>query len=160
MQHRITALIAKAATKVVALLLAATLAAPLSVHAETPDVATQVMALQAVFPNGMPWTNETQVYTSAAWPFYGVGCTAFTMQVSDAVYGKNAKVNLLYGVTPADVQVGDVVRLNGNHSAMVISVSADAITVCEGNYNASVRWGRQISTTALATQLTYIARRG
>lgn len=160
MQHRITVLIAKAATKVVALLLAATLAAPLSVHAETPDTTAQILALQAVYPNGTPWTNEANVYYSAAWPFYGQGCTAFAMQISDAVYGVNTKVNLLRGMTPESIQVGDVVRIGGFHTFVVVSADADTLTVCEGNYNASVRWGRQVSRASLAGQITYIARRG
>lgn len=183
MAHHITAVITKAATKAAALLcagmLAVPLAAPLGAHAATTDTqaaavstqeitlaagitdtASRILALQNVYPEGMPWTDAANTYVSAAWPFYGHGCSALAMQISDTIYGKNTKVSLLYGLTPDDIRVGDFVRINNSHSVIVTGVSADAITICEGNFNASVHWGRQISKSELAAQLSFIARRG
>lgn len=168
MTHHITGIVAKAITRAAALLcaamLTAPLAAPLCAHAETttatPDVSTQILALQSVYPTGTPWTDTTAFYANPAWPYTGTGCTAFAMQISDAVYGKNTKVNILYGLTPNDIQVGDAVRIGGYHTFIVISVGTDTLTVCEGGYNGSVRWGRQVSKASLAGQITYIARRG
>lgn len=124
-------------------------------------VATQILALQAVYPEGTPWTNETNIYLNTqAWSFYGKGCSAFAMQISDAVYGKGTPVSMLYGQTTSNIQVGDIVRISGIHSVVVTGVTADAITVCEGNYNSSVHWGRVITKASIEGQVTYIARRG
>lgn len=124
------------------------------------NVSTQIMALQAVYPEGMLCTNESAYYFNpAAWSFYGMGCSAFAMQISDAVYGKTAPVSMLRGQTPDNIQAGDVVRIGGIHTVVVISVSADSITVCEGNFNSSVHWGRVITKASLEGQITYIARR-
>lgn len=125
----------------------------------TPDVQTQMEALQEFYPEGTPWTNAITYYNYDAWDVYAGGCAAFAMLASDATYGTTASVAILTEQTPTDILPGDVVRINGTHSVFVISTTADAITVCEGNYNASVHWGRVITRQSLDGQITYIKRR-
>lgn len=124
------------------------------------DVSSRILALKTAFPEGTYWTGTSHVYhNDGIWPFYGMGCSAFTMQMSDAIYGTQTPVRFYYNLTANDLQPGDVVRTNyGTHSVMVISTDATSVTVCEANYNKSVHWGRVIPKSAF--QITYVARRG
>lgn len=164
------------AARAMACVLAAAMLSPVTAYAAEPaqaqivpavvegaavtDVSAQILALQVAIPEGTPWTNEANVYTNTpTWPFRGRGCVAFAMQVSDLVYGADAPMTILYGQTPADLQAGDAVYVGGTHMVVVISVDADTITVCEGNYNSSVHWGRIITKASLEGQINFLCRR-
>lgn len=123
------------------------------------DVASRILALQGIFPEGTSWTNTNRIYSNPVWPFYGTGCVAFSMNISDAVYGTSAKVTRYYNLTANDLQPGDMVKTRNNtHSVIVISVTDTAVMVCEGNYNGTVHWGRVISKASL--DVNYVIRRG
>lgn len=125
------------------------------------DITSSILALQTILPEGTPWTNEANAYANVpVWGLRGRGCAAFAMQVSDAVYGMNTGVTRLLNQAPDAIQSGDVVRIGGTHSVVVLSAGKDSITVCEGNYNSMVHWGRVISKQSLNGQISYIARRG
>lgn len=131
---------------------------------ETQTIADKILALKSVFPEGTPWTNETKLYTSTTWHLTGRGCFAFAMQVSDAAYGPTTKVSYLRNVAANDLAPGDVVKIitmqNTTHAVVVIGVSDTSITVCEGNYNKSVHWGRVIPKSELEGRIVYVVRRG
>lgn len=154
-------------------LAAATALAPVSAQAaETPVVAVEsgdasaattaaILALQVAFPEGTVWNDANQYYeNSQAWTVYGTGCSAFGMQVSDAIYGASTPVTRLYTMTPDDLRAGDYVRIDGVHTVIVLQADATAITVCEGNWNNAVHWGRVIPKATLQGHISYVARRG
>lgn len=127
--------------------------------ANVQDIPAMMRSLQAYYPEGTSWTNATTYWNYDVWNCYAGGCAAFAMLASDTAYGTKAPVVQLTGVTAADIQPGDVVRVNNTHSVFVTAVTADTITVCEGNYNKSVHWGRVITKASLAGKTTYIMRR-
>lgn len=123
------------------------------------DVSSRILNLQSVFPEGTPWNNTNRVYSNPTWPFYGRGCVAFAMTISDAVYGTSATVTLYYNLTVNDLQPGDIARtLSDTHSVVVISTTPTTVTICEGNYGGKVHWGRVIPKSAMDVQ--YVVRRG
>lgn len=127
---------------------------------EDAAIAAQILALQAVFPEETPWTDATAVYSNyPIWPYRGRGCAAFAMLISDVVYGTGTPVVTINEAAPADIQVGDVVRIGGYHSVVVIAIDGDSITICEGNYNGGVHWGRVLSAQELTGQISYLCRR-
>lgn len=68
-------------------------------------------------PEGLSWTNENNEYYWSAINCYCYGCIAFAGEVSDKVFGKNAKVT-----THKDfdkIKVGDHIRIGGYHSVIV-----------------------------------------
>ena len=85
------------------------------------------------------------------------GCIAFAGEVSDKVFGKNAKVT-----THKDfdkIKVGDHIRIGGYHSVIVWKKTKDSVTVVEGNYNSSVHWGREITRSELKAEGFYVDSR-
>lgn len=58
------------------------------------------------------------------------------------------------------IKPGDILRIRKNtHSAVLIRVDGDTFTVCEGNNYGTVHWGRKISASSLAGDITYVERR-
>ena len=58
------------------------------------------------------------------------------------------------------IKPGDILRIRKNtHSAVLIQVDGDTLTVCEGNNYGTVHWGRKISASSLAGDITYVERR-
>lgn len=123
-----------------------------------------ILALQSVYPEGLSWTNENNRYYNKGWNLIGYGCVSFAMKVSDAVYGANTKANYLHNQTPDTLQVGDCVKYvsaqGPTHWVVVTGISDSAITVCEGNYNHVVHWGRSISKSFLQGRIVWVVRRG
>ena len=117
----------------------------------------RILALQKKYPEGMSWTNENNEYDWSAINCYCYGCIAFAGEVSDKVFGKNAKVT-----THKDfdkIKVGDHIRIGGYHSVIVLKKAKDSVTVVEGNYNASVHWGREITRSELTAEGFYVNSR-
>ncbi len=86
----------------------------------------------------------------------GYGCAAFAFELSDAAFG-DLPGRELHEFD--NIRVGDIIRVeNGNHSVVVLEVYSDKIVVCEGNFNSSVHWGREISRTDTSSW-TYILTR-
>jgi len=58
------------------------------------------------------------------------------------------------------IKPGDILRIRKNtHSAVLIQVDGDTLTVCEGNNYGTVHWGRKISASSLAGDITCVERR-
>lgn len=141
---------------------------PIVIEPETPSDSDEseiygvLMSFKSKYPEGTSWTNENRSYKSYSiypqYSFYeGRGCAAFALELSDAAFGE----------LPAEkhydadrVRVGDIIRMDGDtHFVIVLEVNSDGIVVAEGNFNKSVHWGREISTSELESDLTYILTR-
>lgn len=90
--------------------------------------------------------------------YSGSSCVGFVNYLTVAYYGSVAytwpevtNVNSL--------KAGDVIRyLNDTHSAWVIGVSGNTVTLaeCNLNHNCNIVWGRQISKSEIAATLTRV----
>lgn len=88
----------------------------------------------------------------------GSSCVGFVNYLTDAYYGSVAytwpEVTNLNSL-----KAGDVIRfLNNTHSAWVIGVSGNTVTLaeCNLNHNCNIVWGRQISKSEIAATLTRV----
>lgn len=127
----------------------------------TDDEITQrILSLKAAFPEALPWKDGSHLCGNLQFPTCGAGCVSFAMQISDLVYGRNARVVRLAPERASRIKPGDILRIRKNtHSAVLIQVDGDTLTVCEGNYYGTVHWGRKISASSLAGDITYVERR-
>lgn len=108
----------------------------------------RIIAMKADYPEGMSWTNDN---------FYGhgFGCAGFAFLVQDTVFGQG-RSRTVYDLNWSDIRVGDHLRVNNDtHSVIVLSVTDDSVTVCEGNYNSSIHWGRRISRSEVERTFAY-----
>lgn len=128
-----------------------------------PDAATSnqiydiIMAQQAVFPEGMHWTNDNFYEWKGGVYSGGYGCAGFAFAVSDAAFG-DAKAQVHNDYT--NIKVGDILRINNNsHSVIVLEVRENSVIVAEGNYNSSIHWGREIPKSQLVDAYSYIMTR-
>jgi hypothetical protein len=124
---------------------------------EDLEVYNRIMALKSEFPEGKTWTNSNSYQSGYR---IGFGCAAFVFIVQDNVFGKNAVKTKVYEMKPEDFRVGDHVRLYNSsgtdeHSVVVLKVDDEGITVCEGNYNNSMHWGRKIPWSELGSKFIY-----
>lgn len=129
----------------------------LSASASDKLIYSAIMAQQAVFPEGMHWTNADYRPWKGGTYVGGFGCAAFAFAVSDAVFGDvQAQVHRDY----ANIKVGDILRVdNDTHSVIVLEVHENSVIVAEGNYNASIHWGREIPKAQLIDPFSYIMTR-
>lgn len=74
---------------------------------------------------------------------YGYGDLAYAMILSDGCFG----INPCYAVTDGSIQIGDIVKDETGHYAVVYQIDGDEITLAEANYNNSglVKWDRVIN---------------
>ena len=102
------------------------------------------------YPQGMKWTNDEyyiwtkEVASGLGYDSYsGRGCFAFTMIASDAAFGK---IPVHEYKDRNKIKVGDILRINKDtHSVIVLKkLSKTKFKITEGNYNASINWGRII----------------
>lgn len=116
-----------------------------------------IMAQKAVFPEGMHWTNNDFYEWKGGTYAGGFGCAAFAFAVSDAAFGDTrAVVHKDYD----NIRVGDILRVdNDTHSVIVLEVRENSVIVAEGNYNASIHWGREIPKTQIIDPASYIMTR-
>ncbi len=116
-----------------------------------------IMAQKAVFPEGMHWTNDNYYAWKGGTYTGGFGCAGFAFAVSDAAFGDTkAQVHKDY----TNIKVGDILRVdNDTHSVIVLEVRDNSVIVAEGNYNASIHWGREIPNAQLIDPYSYIMTR-
>ncbi len=108
----------------------------------------RIIAMKDDYPEGMSWTNSNR-YSN------GYGCAGFAFLVQDTVFGKGSS-RKYYDLDWSEVRVGDHLRINyDTHSVIVLTIGDDYITVCEGNYNSSIHWGRRISKSSLENGFAY-----
>jgi len=116
----------------------------------------KLIALKKSYPEGKRWTNSNG-YSRPG--ITGYGCAAFAFIAQDTVFGKSAPRNTYDTYTWDELRVGDHIRMYSNngseHSVIILSVEDDHITVCEGNYNSSIHWGRVIEEDELESEFIY-----
>ena len=99
-----------------------------------------ILAQKAVFPEGMHWTNDNY------YEWKGGTYTGDTKAVIHKDY--------------TNIRVGDILRVdNDTHSVIVLEVRDNSVIVAEGNYNASIHWGREIPKAQLVDPYSYIMTR-
>ncbi len=116
-----------------------------------------IIAQKAVFPEGMPWTNDNYYGWKGGTYTGGFGCAGFAFAVSDAAFGNTrAQIHKDY----ANIRVGDILRVdNDTHSVIVLEVKENTVIVAEGNYNGAIHWGREIPKPQLVDSHSYIMTR-
>ena len=108
------------------------------------SVYNAMMAMQTDFPEGMPWTNDDYYDWNGQTNYRGYGCAGFAFLLSDAAFGKLP--SQMVDVDYETLRTGDILRINNNsHSVIVLQVFSDHVVVAEGNYNASIHWGRTLT---------------
>lgn len=113
------------------------------------------------YPEGTICTDAENRYISEkVFPnvkFTGFGCVAFALELSDAAFGD---LPGRYSFDYDNVRVGDIIRLdNDKHSAIVLAVNNDTVTIAEGNYNGTVHWERTLNRADAVNDWNYIITR-
>ena len=119
-----------------------------------------MIAKQADYPEGTPWTNDNGYSWKGGIYSTGYGCAGFAFLLSDAAF-EDLPARILDEKTFDDIRPGDVLRVNNDgHSVIVLRKFEDYVEVAEGNYNKSIHWGRQLTKSELNNGLlTYIMTR-
>ena len=113
----------------------------------------KLMQIKAEFPEGTSWNDDRQYISGNR---CGYGCAAFIFMVQDRLYGTPAKPRTVYTLDMAEIRVGDHLRVRNNeHSVIVLANNGNSVTVCEGNYNNVVHWGRVITADELSREFVY-----
>ena len=105
----------------------------------------------------MAWTNDNFYAWNGGIYSGGYGCAAFAFAMSDVAFGDaQAVIHNDYN----NIKTGDILRVNhGTHSVIVLEVKPNSVIVAEGNYNASIHWGREIPKSELVDESSYIMTR-
>ena len=106
----------------------------------------------------MPWTNESNEYTSYPMYIKGYGCAAYAFLLSDTVFGELPPTarHSNFDISRA----GDILRTqNDTHTVVVLEKRADSVIVTEGNFNGQVHWDREITRQELEEQNFYVRTR-
>lgn len=135
----------------------ATLKCTVRVRLTQKQVQDQLFELYDEYPEGMSWTNENHSYYWKAINTYCYGCIAFAGEMSDRLFGKDAKVTTHRNFDK--IKVGDHIRIGDYHSVIVLAKGPDELMVVEGNYNSSVHWGREITKSELKSSGFYVQSR-
>lgn len=128
-----------------------------SATSKSNQVYETIIAQQAVFPEGMHWTNDNYYGWKGGTYIGGFGCAGFAFAVSDAAFGDvPARIHRDY----SNMRVGDILRVdNDTHSVIILEVRENSVIVAEGNYNSSIHWGREIPKERLIDPSSYIMTR-
>ena len=110
-----------------------------------------IIDLRDKYPQGLSWTNANNHYSwgeeivsNLGYSSYnGSGCFAFAMIASDAAFGK---IPVYKFFDKNKIRVGDILRINNDtHFVIVLKIiDKSKFKIAEGNYNASINWGRVI----------------
>ena len=132
------------------------------------EVYEAMIALKNEYPEGRSWTNANPEgdYRWKGGPLGGknivaVGCVAFAFILSDTAFDKlPARMYAPNEFEYEDIKPGDILRVNGNsHTVIVLEATDAGVIVAEGNYNASIHWGRPISKEQVMNSVSaYITR--
>ena len=113
------------------------------------EVYAAMIALKPDYPEGLHWTNRDEYAWRGGIFAIGYGCSAFAFLLSDAAFG-DLPARMVTDFTYDDVRVGDILRINNDtHSVVVLEKHADHAVIAEGNYNASIHWGRKLTKAAV-----------
>ena len=123
----------------------------------TKQARRKIMAMKKTYKEGQSWTNENRQYFWEATNCQCYGCIALCGEISDKVFGKYAPVTKHSNFSR--IKAGDHIRIGNEHSVMVLQKNGNTLTVVEGNYNATVHWGRKITKKELQESGFYVETR-
>lgn len=116
----------------------------------------KIIKLKSRYPEGKKWTNDNSHRSGYR---IGYGCAGFAFLVQDEVFGEQAKKYQYDTFEWDSLRVGDHLRIynsiGGEHSVIVLTIEDDFITICEGNYNSSIHWGRKMTMDELGDVFIY-----
>ena len=116
----------------------------------------KIIKLKSRYPEGKKWTNDNSHRSGYR---MGYGCAGFAFLVQDEVFGEQAKKYQYDTFEWDSLRVGDHLRIynsiGGEHSVIVLTIEDDFITICEGNYNSSIHWGRKMTMDELGDVFIY-----
>lgn len=116
----------------------------------------KLIALKKNYPEGKKWTNSNTYQRGYT---IGGGCAGFAFIALDTVFGKNAPSTTYDYLDVDELRVGDHIRMyngsGGEHSVIILTIKDDYVTVCEGNFNSSIHWGRKITMSELEDEFIY-----
>lgn len=116
----------------------------------------KIIKLKSRYPEGKKWTNDNSHRSGYR---MGYGCAGFAFLVQDEVFGEQAKKYQYDTFEWDSLRVGDHLRIynsiGGEHSVIVLTMEDDFITICEGNYNSSIHWGRKMTMDELGDVFIY-----
>ena len=125
---------------------------------ENPDLSPEgvyqaMIAFKEKYPEGTTWTNDYVYDWNGGIYDGGAGCAGFAFMLSDAAFG-TLKAREYQDVN--EIRIGDILRINNDsHSVIVLDVTDDVVTVAEGNYAASVHWGRTFTLSKLSEVMDF-----
>jgi hypothetical protein len=125
----------------------------------TQDNVREILnGLRSTYPEGMPWTNESNEYTSKTLYISGKGCSAFAFLCSDKVFG-DLPLTAVHSNFDR-LRAGDILRVqNDTHTVVVLEKRADSVIVTEGNFDAAIHWDREITRRELEEENFYARTR-
>ena len=137
---------------------------PPSTDLTEASVYASMIALKDQYPEGMRWTNSdsyTAVWKSYdnnfTWHVTGLGCHAFALILSDTAFGD---LPFREHTNFDNIRVGDLLRIDyDTHTVVVLGIDGNRITIAEGNFNASVRWGRVLTLERVKETGVYVISR-
>lgn len=97
-----------------------------------PCVYQNIIAMEAEYPSGTPWSDNTWIGNSS-------GCVAFAKLLANAAFGDLSSTSYGY-LDTTNIRVGDRIRVDG-HTFMVLEVAATGVYAAEGNVDSEVLWG-------------------
>lgn len=116
----------------------------------------KIISLKGSYPEGMRWTNDNSHRSGNR---VGYGCAGFAFMVQDSVFGVNAKKTQTTTLNWDELRVGDHLRvqnnMGGEHSVIILSIDDESVTLCEGNFNSSIHWGRTMTREELEDDFIY-----
>ena len=143
------------------------------------EITDAILALREEYPDGMTWTNQNPS-PGYLWVFPGFlwnmgGCAAFAAIIQDNAFGSYKDVPPTWQRINDDCRFGgvhecsgpyawenlwpgDILRFEG-HSVIVVEKRDDYVTVAEGNYAGTVKWGRKITKTGIESSAKYVLTR-
>ncbi|GEM_PF-3170818 len=133
------------------------------------EVLNRIYEVQNEYPEGRPWTDADLIFATyinyngaSRLGMTGGGCYGFMLAVEKHVFDTDAfeLEHREWDGNLAALKAGDHIRFTKNalHSVVVLTVNEEKqqITVCEGNYNSMIHWGRVISKKYLDEHAGYV----
>lgn len=141
-------------------------------NAYEAQVYKKLLSMRNSYPEGMRYDNSTPYDWEAGLQvgyYHTFGCAAFATSMSDAVFGKQAKVYNSKKDSLGWIHAGDILFYNmgtaKQHIVIVLRKVSGGIAIAEGNYHASssapgtVHWGRIIPDNQVFSNLNYVLTR-
>lgn len=124
------------------------------------NVRNTILSARSLYFEGMPFDNSKYYFSPKLFPgvnYTAYGCAAFAVELSDKAFDDlPARHHFNFN----KIRVGDIVRIDSNkHSAIVIDVNGNEITIAEANFNNSVHWGRKLNINDPTVGWSYVLTR-